>query len=130
VIGRWRYILLYLVSGLAGAAGALYWTPNGVTVGASGAIFGVLGALLVLERRGNIATGGQVAGLIVLNLVITFVFSSYISVGAHVGGLIGGIVVMIAFLRFGRSSALSAASAAAVIVAAVVIAYTKVRGYS
>src|SRR5207247_5670489 len=49
VIGRWRYVLLYLVSGLAGAAGALYWTPHGVTVGASGATFGVLGAPLVLE---------------------------------------------------------------------------------
>jgi membrane associated rhomboid family serine protease len=130
VIGRWRFLLLYLTAGLVGSAGALVDKPLVPTVGASGAIFGLLGALLVLERRGNISTGGQIAGLIVLNLVITFVFSSYISVGAHVGGLIGGIVVMIAFLRFGRSSALSAASAAAVIVAAVVIAYTKVRGYS
>src|SRR5207253_9491027 len=59
VIGRWRFALLYLASGLAGAAGALVWSPNVPTVGASGAIFGILGALFVLERRGNIATGGQ-----------------------------------------------------------------------
>src|SRR4029077_14108751 len=72
VIGRWRYILLYFVAGIAGAAGALVVTPNSPTVGASGAIFGVLGALLILERRGNISTGGQVLGLIVLNLVFTF----------------------------------------------------------
>ena len=85
VIGRWRFAILYLVSGLAGSAGALYWSPNSAPVGASGAIFGVLGGLLILERRGHIATGGQVAGLIVLNLVITFAYSSFISVGGHVG---------------------------------------------
>src|SRR6266699_6011029 len=71
VIGRWRYVLLYFVSGLAGSAGALVASPNSPTAGASGAIFGVLGALLILERRGNISTGGQVLGLIVLNLVFT-----------------------------------------------------------
>ena len=68
VIGRWRFALLYLGSGIAGSAGALALSPGSVTVGASGAIFGILGALFVLERRGNIATGGQIAGLIVLNL--------------------------------------------------------------
>jgi membrane associated rhomboid family serine protease len=126
VIGRWRYVVLYLVSGLAGAAGALYWTPHGLTVGASGAIFGVLGALLVLERRGNIATGGQVAGLIVLNLVITLAYRSSISVGGHVGGLIGGLVLMLAFVRFLRAWQLSAAAAALVAVAAIVVAYSAV----
>jgi membrane associated rhomboid family serine protease len=126
VIGRWRYILLYLVSGLCGAAGALYWTPNGVTVGASGAIFGVLGALLVLERRGNIATGGQVAGLIVLNLVITFAYRSSISVGGHIGGLIGGLVLMVAFVRFLRSWELSAVGAAAVAIVALIVAYSAI----
>jgi len=72
---------------VAGAAGALWWSPNSQTVGASGAIFGVLGALFVLERRRHIATGGQVASLLVLNLVITFAYSSSISVGGHLGGV-------------------------------------------
>ncbi len=90
VIGRWRFALLYLASGIAGSAGALWLSPNSVTVGASGAIFGVLGALFVLERRRHIATGGQVAMLIVLNLVFTFAVSN-ISVGGHIGGLIGGV---------------------------------------
>jgi membrane associated rhomboid family serine protease len=126
VIGRWRYVLLYLVSGLAGAAGALYWTPHGLTVGASGAIFGVLGALLVLERRGNIATGGQVAGLIVLNLVITLAYRSSISVGGHIGGLIGGLLLMIAFVRFPRSWQLSLAAAAVAAAAAIVVAYSAI----
>ena len=53
----------------------------------------------MLERRGNIATGGQVLGLIVLNLVFTFAISG-ISIGGHVGGLIGGLVLMFAFVRF------------------------------
>jgi membrane associated rhomboid family serine protease len=126
VIGRWRYAVLYLVSGLAGAAGALYWTPHGLTVGASGAIFGVLGALLVLERRGNIATGGQVAGLIVLNLVITLAYRSSISVGGHIGGLVGGLVLMLAYVRFLRSWQASVAAAAVVAVAAIAIAYSAI----
>src|SRR5206468_4999028 len=87
VIGRWRFALLYLASGLSGAAGALVWSPNVPTVGASGAIFGILGALFVLERRGDIATGGQVRGLVGLNLILTFVLASVLLVGVLVGGL-------------------------------------------
>jgi len=126
VIGHWRFLLLYVVSGIAGSAGALYWSPNAATVGASGAIFGVLGALLVLERRGHIGTGGQVLGLIVLNLIITFAYSSSISVGGHIGGLIAGILVMIGFLRFRRSAQACIAVAAIVTVASFVIAYAAV----
>jgi membrane associated rhomboid family serine protease len=129
VIGRWRFLLLYLASGLAGSAGALVLSPTTPTVGASGAIFGVLGGLFILERRRHIATGGQVAGLIVLNLVITFAFSSSISVGGHVGGLIGGMILMLALLQFRRSALYSIAAVAAVTAAAVVVAYAKVRNY-
>jgi len=130
VIGRWRFALLYLCSGIAGSAGAILWSPNGVTVGASGAIFGVLGALFVLERERHISTGGQVAGLIVLNLVFTFALASFISVGGHVGGLVSGIALMWLLLQFRRSAPASIASAAGVVVASVVIAYLKVRSYT
>jgi membrane associated rhomboid family serine protease len=129
VIGRWRFLLLYLASGLAGSAGALVLSPLTPTVGASGAIFGVLGGLLVLERRRHIATGGQVAGLIVLNLVITFAFAGSISVGGHVGGLIGGVVLMVALLQFRRSALYSIASVLALSVVSVIVAYAKVRNY-
>jgi membrane associated rhomboid family serine protease len=129
VIGRWRFLLLYMGSGIAGSAGALVHSPNVPTVGASGAIFGVLGALFVLERMRHIASGGQVAGLIVLNLVLTFAFSSYISVGGHVGGLIGGVVLMWLLVQARRSAILSVAASAAVVAASVVIAYAKIRGY-
>jgi membrane associated rhomboid family serine protease len=125
VIGRWRYLILYLVSGLAGSAGALYVTPNSPTAGASGAIFGVLGGLLVLERRGNIATGGQVLGLIVLNLIFTFAVPG-VSVGGHVGGLIAGVVLMLAFVRFLRSWELSVAAAAVVVAASLLVAYSSI----
>jgi membrane associated rhomboid family serine protease len=129
LIGRWRFLLLYLASGLAGSAGALLISPLTPTVGASGAIFGVLGGLFVLERRGNIATGGQIAGLIVINLVITFAFASSISVGGHIGGLIGGIILMVALLHFRRSTLYSIVAVAAVVAASVVVAYAKVRSY-
>jgi membrane associated rhomboid family serine protease len=139
VIGRWKFLLLYLASGLAGSAGALVATPNAFTVGASGAIFGILGALWVLERHGHIASGGQIAGLIVLNLAITFLFSGFalggnvtgltISVGGHVGGLIGGVVAMALLLRFRRSDAAAAAALVGVGAASVLVAYLKVRGY-
>ena len=86
-------------------------TPTDATAGASGAIFGVLGALLVLERRGTINSGGQILMLIVINLVITFAIPG-ISIGGHIGGLVAGIVVMLAYVRFRRSVPLSVAAGA------------------
>src|SRR5712691_12728314 len=100
-IGHLRYLALYVVSGLAGSAGALLATPTGITVGASGAVFGILGALLIIEyqQTGNIA--GQACTLIVINLAFSFTVNG-ISVGGHIGGLIGGIAAMLALSRFGR----------------------------
>lgn len=125
VIGRWRYVLLYLVAGIAGSAGALLITPNQPTAGASGAIFGVLGALLVLERRGNIHTGGQVLMVIILNLVFTFAVPG-ISIGGHIGGLVAGLIVMASFMHFRRSWQASVATAVLVAVVAVIVAYSAV----
>jgi membrane associated rhomboid family serine protease len=104
-IGRGRFLALYLVSGLAGSAGALVFSPNAVTVGASGAIFGILGAALVLESQRSYVLGGQALGLIVVNLVLTFAIPN-ISVGGHLGGLAGGALSMFALSRFGRTHAI------------------------
>jgi membrane associated rhomboid family serine protease len=104
VLGRGRYLLLYVVSGLAGSAGALIFSPNAVTVGASGAIFGILGAAFVLERQGTHVFGGGALGIIVINLVFTFAIPG-ISYGGHLGGLAGGALGMLALSRFGRSHA-------------------------
>src|SRR2546423_3159010 len=105
MLGRGRYALLYFVSLLAGSAGALLQAPLVPTVGASGAIFGLFGALLVLEyfATGQIV-GGQAFGLIVINLIFSFTFSN-ISWGGHIGGLVGGILGTLVLARFGRGHA-------------------------
>ncbi len=104
-LGRSRFLMLYCASGLAGSAGALIVSPNAVTVGASGAIFGVLGAALVLERQGSMVFGGQALTIIVINLVFTFAVGG-ISIGGHIGGLVGGALCMLALSRFGRGHAI------------------------
>jgi membrane associated rhomboid family serine protease len=134
-IGRGRFLALYLVSGLAGSAGALLLSPDALTVGASGAIFGILGAALVLESQRNYVLGGQAFGLIAFNLIITFTFSTYISIGGHLGGLAGGALSMLALSRFGRTHAIygrpgivGILGLVAVGVASVAIAYFRVQG--
>jgi membrane associated rhomboid family serine protease len=101
-VGSMRFLAIYLVSALAGSFGALLVTPHSHTVGASGAIFGLMGALFVLERqRGMALLGGSIGGLIVINLLITFGIPG-ISIGGHVGGLIGGGLVAFALSGYGR----------------------------
>jgi membrane associated rhomboid family serine protease len=104
VLGRGRFLLLYVVSGLAGSAGALIFSPESPTVGASGALFGILGAALVLERQRTYVFGGGALGIIALNLVFTFAIPG-ISIGGHLGGLIGGAAGMLALSRLGRTHA-------------------------
>jgi membrane associated rhomboid family serine protease len=134
VLGRARFIGLYLVSGLAGAAGALVADPRAVTVGASGAIFGLLGAGLILEWQATGSLAGNYLTLILINLAISFAVPN-ISYGGHIGGLIGGILATLAFARFGRGHAaygkiglIGAASLVAIAVASILISYWKVRG--
>jgi membrane associated rhomboid family serine protease len=135
-LGRFRYLLIYVVSGLAGSAGALIVTPNSPTVGASGAIFGIMGAALVLERQGAYVLGGSALGLIAINLVFSFTFAG-ISIGGHVGGLIGGALCMLALSRLGRGHAaygrvglVGVMGVVAIGVASIVIAYWRARGYA
>ena len=123
--GHWRYLLVYLVCGLAGSAGALLWSPNALTVGASGAIWGMMGAALVLERRRIWVFGGQAMGLVILNLAITFLIPG-ISIGGHMGGLIGGGLCALAFSSFRRSPALATVSMGAVGVLSVGLAVAQV----
>lgn len=123
--GHWRYLLVYVVSGLAGSAGALIWSPNALTVGASGAIFGIMGAALVLEARRIWVFGGQAMGLVVVNLAISFLIPG-ISIGGHIGGLIGGGLCALAFSSLRRSPALATLSMAAVGVLSVALAVLSV----
>jgi membrane associated rhomboid family serine protease len=89
-LGQVRYLGLYLVSGLWGSAGALLLTPHSPTVGASGAIFGVLGAIAVAQRMGGARGFGSVGVIIAINLALSL--RPGISIGGHIGGLIGGVI--------------------------------------
>ncbi|WP_327679074.1 rhomboid family intramembrane serine protease [Kitasatospora sp. NBC_00458] len=88
-LGRLRFLTLYLLSGLAGSAFAFLLVGDGMkSLGASGAIFGLLGATLVMYRRVR-APLGPVAALLVFNLIVTFSVPG-IDWRAHVGGLVAG----------------------------------------
>jgi membrane associated rhomboid family serine protease len=110
-LGPLRFLLLYLAGGLAGSAGALVipithvsggWStqyqPFVPTVGASGAIFAILGALLVLEYMQTGSLAGQAMSMIVLNLALSAAIPN-ISIGGHLGGLLGGIAGTFALSR-------------------------------
>jgi len=104
-MGRGRFLLLYLTAGLAGAAGAILVSPCVLTAGASGAIFGLFGAGLVLERQGVSLFGRWLFAVVIINLAFTF-GASGISIGGHIGGLVGGALAMLGLSRFGRTHAL------------------------
>jgi len=133
-LGRGRFLLIYGVSGLAGSAGALLADPTQPTVGASGAIFGILGAALILERQRNFVLGGQALGLIVINLILSFALSN-ISYGGHIGGLVGGALCTLVLSRFGRGHAAYSriglwgiAGVLGVGLLSIAVAYLRVRG--
>ncbi len=91
-LGTPRFVVLYFASLLAGSFGALLLDPNALTVGASGAVFGLAGATFVIARgRGMDAIASEIGFLIVINLVFSFTISN-ISVGGHLGGLAGGVI--------------------------------------
>jgi membrane associated rhomboid family serine protease len=138
-LGPTRFLVLYFVSGLAGSAGALVQSPSTPVVGASGAIFGVLGAMLILEWQATGRLAGNAFTWIVLNLVLNFAFNAgaggNISIGGHVGGLIGGILVTLAFAhwggrsaRYGRIGIGAAVGIVAIVAASFALAYWRVRG--
>lgn len=124
-LGHGRYALLYLVAGLAGSAGALVWSPNALTVGASGAIWGIMGAALILEWRKIYVFGGQAMGLVVFNLAITFLIPG-ISIGGHVGGLVGGGIAALAFSSLRRMPTLATLAVSAVGALSVALAISQV----
>jgi membrane associated rhomboid family serine protease len=100
-VGTLRFLAVYVVSGISGSAGALLLTNEfTATVGASGAIFGLMGAMLLLERRG-VPLVGPLLPILALNLVISFSVRG-ISVGGHLGGLVGGVLAALALEQFGR----------------------------
>ena len=136
LLGRARFVGIYLVSILAGSAGALLVSPDSAVVGASGAVFGILGAGLVLERNRIQVFGGSALLVVGFNLVLSFILS-YVSLGGHLGGLAGGAAAMLALTHFGRRHAVYGRADAATVAGllgvaliSVAVAYARVRGYA
>ncbi len=91
--GPLRFLGLYAGSLAGGSLGVMLLEPDAVTVGASGAVFGLMGATFVHQRRRGVnpfSTG--IGGLVLINLLLTFGRPG-ISIGGHLGGLIGGAVL-------------------------------------
>ena len=105
VLGHVRFTALYFASLLAGSFGALVAAPTSLTVGASGAVFGLMAAAFVFQRaRGIDPWRSGLGPVILLNLALPFIFTNLnISIGGHIGGLIGGAIAAIAIERLGET---------------------------
>jgi membrane associated rhomboid family serine protease len=125
LVGRGRFIALYLLAALGGSVGVLLLSPGSVVVGASGAIFGLLGAFFVIQRR----LGGNSTQLLIvvgLNLVLGFVVPG-VAWQAHLGGLIVGAGVAAIYTATRRRQqrtvqALAVAGVAVALVATTIVA--------
>jgi membrane associated rhomboid family serine protease len=97
-IGTPRFVAIYFASLFGGAFGALLLDPNALTVGASGAIFGIFGATFVIARgRGFDAVASSIGVILLINLALSF-GSARISLGGHLGGLAIGVVCALVIL--------------------------------
>jgi membrane associated rhomboid family serine protease len=121
-LGRLKFGVIYGVALLTGSLGALLVSPHAVTVGASGAVFGIMGAAAVEMRARKIPVmQSGIGGLILINLVISFTLSG-ISWGGHVGGLIGGALVALLLQQGEQRRAQALAFAACGVIAAAAVA--------
>jgi len=125
-LGKLRFLAVYLVSALAGSV--LFYLvakPGASALGASGAIFGLFGAWFVLSRKLGLDSR-QIVGLIVINLVITFVWGG-IAWQGHVGGLIAGTALTAAYVYAPRQNRAVIQAAATVAMLAILVIGVVVR---
>ena len=98
-LGRVKFLIIYLVAGISGALFSMIFGGNYASIGASGAIFGLMGALVYFGYHYRVYLGNvvksQIIPLIVLNLILGFCLSG-VDNFAHIGGLIGGTLISIA----------------------------------
>lgn len=96
LFGKIKYIIIFILSGIFGSIMSLAFTHNTISAGASGAIFGLLGALLYFGMHYRTYLGEtikrSIIPIIVINLIIGF-FAEGIDLAAHIGGLVGGVLV-------------------------------------
>ena len=98
-IGRWNFLAIYLASLFAGSFGSLLFQPHNYTIGASGALFGLLGALIVIANRRGISIWQSGLGVTLLINVVFSLSIAGISIGGHIGGLVGGAICGWLFLE-------------------------------
>lgn len=98
ILGTWKFLLLYLLSGIMGNVFVLFFTPDVVSAGASTSLFGLFGVMAILRYYARNpylqAMGQQFIGLLAINLIISLVTPS-ISLAGHIGGLVGGLLCTI-----------------------------------
>lgn len=117
-IGRVNFLGIYFSSLLAGSFGALLFAPTRPVVGASAAIFGIFGALIVVARARGISIWQSGLGVwLVLNLVLSVTYAG-ISLGAHLGGLVAGLIGGWLITEVGERRSMRAAALAACVVLA------------
>lgn len=128
-IGTVNFLAIYFASLLAGSFGALLFSPDIPTLGASTAIFGIFGALIVVAHARGIPIWQSGLGpMLAINLLFTLTVSD-VSVGGHIGGLVGGLICgwsVVEFYERRRNQPLALAACAAValisVIAALVVA--------
>ena len=126
-LGRARYLALYFVSGLAGSALTyLIAAPNQPSLGASGAIFGLLGATGILLRRLNYDLRPLIA-ILVINLIFTFSPGMNIAWEAHIGGLVAGVITGYAMVHAPRERRALIQYGTCAVVLVVVVVLTLIR---
>ena len=127
MLGRWRFLTVYLVSALGGSVLYYLLAPaNASALGASGAIFGLFGAWFVASRRLSLDSRGIVL-LIALNLGLSFIYRSTIAWQDHVGGLIVGAIVTAAYAYAPRKNRTAIQVAATVAVAVLLAVAVVIR---
>lgn len=122
-IGRVNFAVVYFISLLAGSFGALLFQPDVPTLGASGALFGILGALIVVAKDRGISIWSSGLGPILLINILFSLAVRNISIGGHLGGFVGGVLagwLIVHVSQRRRQQALAYAGCAVLAVLAVI----------
>lgn len=132
LFGHWRMLVIYFVSAIAGNLLSAFWIPNGLSAGASTAIFGLFGAFIMLgvtfrENQAIRMLGRQFLILVVLNIV-TDLFVPGIDLAGHLGGLVGGFLAgyAVGAPRLGHVNSVERVLATVVLVLGLLVLFVKV----
>jgi membrane associated rhomboid family serine protease len=128
LLGRVRFLALYLLSAIGGSVLYYYMQPHGLAAGASGAIFGLFGAWFVVARKLRLDVRGIVT-IIAINLAFSLFYRSTIAWQDHVGGLVVGVVTAAAFAYAPRKNRAVIQAAAAVAILAVLVVLVIFRNH-